>query len=157
MWTVKDLRAGESGSIRVGTRVSSDAAPGSQIVNRVEAVLKDTRAVSVVNTTVAAHPLNISKRASREAIGPEEAFVYTIEYSNNGEYVQHNVTIHDWLDPNVDFTGYKATPPLIFSSSEGTCYGSAAICLREHTAQSRSKCRPGAAMALLNRYSTDTG
>jgi len=160
MWTVKDLRAGESGSIRVGTRVSSDAAPGSQIVNRVEAVLKDTRAVSVVNTTVAAHPLNISKRASREAIGPEEAFVYTIEYSNNGEYVQHNVTIHDWLDPNVDFTGYKATPPLIFSSSGGHllwqcgdlspgAYGSIEI-----EVQARSS--DGIAESVFNRYRIDS-
>ena len=156
LWTFGDLKAGEWGSIRVRTRVSSDALPGTHIVNKVEVALDTASlAMSVVNTTISGPALNISKRASPEVIGPDETFTYIISYSNDGQHSQDNVTINDWLDPNVDFVSLSATPPRDFSISGGHLVWQ---CGRLDpgdggTIEIKVKASSGSSAPLINRYS----
>jgi len=169
-WTVQDLRAGETGIIRISTVVSPDATAGSQITNKVEIAIEpisSNSSVSVVNTTVSGSYLNISKEASREVISPDdpEPFSYTIKYGNFGKDRQQNVTIHDWLDQNVEYIGFVAHPSLAVSL-EGEhlqWYCGDLDAGQEGTIEIKVKARSRAEMAghgnatsIVNRYRIDS-
>jgi uncharacterized repeat protein (TIGR01451 family) len=102
-WSLGDLKIGEAGLIRIQTRVSALALPGSEITNQVVmTALENTSAISIINTTVAGNRLNITKSASANFISPGSNLTYFIAYRNNGSIKQTNVTIQDRLDPYVD-------------------------------------------------------
>jgi len=117
-WSLGDLGKGESGSIRIKMRVDRSAIPGSIITNRVQMSCKEEAlAEAVINTTVGSLDLNITKSASTDIVVPDANMTYTIAYKNTGSGVQHDVVIHDYLDENVNFNSFSASPALKNDSS----------------------------------------
>ena len=102
-WTLGDLLIGESGTIKIRTKVSATATPGSKIRNIADLSCKEnSRDVADINTTVAGIGLNITKSASAGVITPGASLTYSISYKNEGTVKQTNVVIHDYLDANVE-------------------------------------------------------
>jgi len=114
-WSLGVLKVGESGSIQIQTKVNALAVPGSIIVNKVELTAREnTTAISFVNITVGSGDLNISKIALANPVLPGSNLTYSIIYRNNGSIKQTNVTIHDWLDPNVVLANLSTQRDLIW-------------------------------------------
>jgi uncharacterized repeat protein (TIGR01451 family) len=119
-WTLGDLKAGQSGSIKIGTIVRSSAKAGQLIKNVVDLSCRELAAARATNyTTVAGTELNITKTASAYIVEPGSELTYTINYRNEGSTNQTDVVIHDYLDPNVDLENILSDPPLNYSSSGG--------------------------------------
>jgi uncharacterized repeat protein (TIGR01451 family) len=114
-WSQGVLKIGETGSIQIQTKVSALALPGSIIVNKVELTAQENSSViSIINITVGSNDLNITKIASANSVLPGRNLTYNIIYRNNGSIKQTNVTIHDWLDPNVDLANASTKRDLIW-------------------------------------------
>ena len=114
-WSQGVLKIGESGSIQIQTRVNALAVPGSIIVNKVELTSREnSSAISIINITVGSSDLNITKIASANLVVPGKNLTYNIIYRNNGSIKQTNVTIHDWLDTNVDLANASLQRDLIW-------------------------------------------
>lgn len=117
-WTIGDLRKGESGEIKVKTRVSASSNPGDTITNIVNMTCEEgSFSQAVANTTVAGIGMNITKKASASIIPPGESFTYTITYRNVGQANLTDVVIHDYLDPKVNFIASSSDPALINGST----------------------------------------
>ena len=113
-WTIGALKRGESGKIRIRTKVSASSSPGDMITNVVNMTCKEgSFAQAAANATVAGMGLNISKTASQRIIPPGGGLTYTINYHNDGSAKLTGVVIHDYLDPKVDFLDARSYPPLI--------------------------------------------
>ncbi|MCX8206638.1 MAG: DUF11 domain-containing protein [Methanothrix sp.] len=116
MWHIGDLRAGESGTIRILGRVSESA---NTITNMVEIrSAEGSRDAHLLNTTVVSTGLNISKSASSGLVVPGSRLRYRITYSNDGLYMHKNVRITDFLDPAVR---YLSASPAPSHTSGSTC------------------------------------
>ena len=111
-WTIGDLLVGQSGVLRVKGRVSSLAATGQKIKNVVDLTCKENAsAEAVINTTVVGSPLNITKSVNPIILQPDESFTYTLNYRNDGQSIQRNVTVQDFLDDRVTLLTPSASPP----------------------------------------------
>jgi uncharacterized repeat protein (TIGR01451 family) len=114
-WSLGVLKVGESGSIKIQTKVNALAIPGSIIVNKIELTAREnSTAISIINITVGSSDLNITKVALANPVLPGSNLTYSIIYRNNGSIKQNNVTIHDWLDPNVVLANLSAQRDLIW-------------------------------------------
>jgi len=114
-WSLGVLKIGESGSIQIQTKVNALAVPGSIIVNKVEMTAREnSSAISFINITVGSNDLNITKIASANLVLPGDNLTYSIIYRNNGSIKQTNVTIYDWLDPNVNLANLSTQRDLIW-------------------------------------------
>ena len=121
-WSLGDLHAGELGKISIQARVDPLAKPGSKITNKAEISCKEKCSnMSIINTTVAGERLNITKSAYPTPISPDEILTYTISYRNDGETIETNVTIFDWLDSHVDLVDVTSNP-LLNGSNYGDYY-----------------------------------
>ncbi len=121
-WSLGDLHSGELGKINIQTKVDPLAKPGSKITNPVEITCKEKcRNISIINTTVAGERLNITKSAYPNPISPDEILTYTIVYRNDGDTIETNVTIFDWLDSYVDLIDVTSNP-LLNGSNYGDYY-----------------------------------
>lgn len=113
------------GKISIQTKVDPLAKPGSKITNPVEITCKEMcRNISIINTTVAGERLNITKSAYPNPVSPDEILTYTIVYRNDGDTIETNVTIFDWLDSHVDLVDVTSNP-LLNGSNYGTITGGA--------------------------------
>lgn len=116
VWSIGDLRAGESGTIRIFGRASGGA---DLITNRVEIhSAEGSHDEHLLNTTVSGAGLNISKSASSGLVVPGSILRYRITYTNDGSYAHKNVRITDILDPAVDYLGASPAP----SRTSGNSY-----------------------------------
>ncbi|MDI9616245.1 MAG: DUF11 domain-containing protein [Methanothrix sp.] len=116
VWNIGDLRAGESGTIRILGRTSDEA---DLITNRVEIRSADGSGDEyVLNTTVVSTGLNISKSASPGLVVPGSRLTYRIKYSNDGSYTHKDVRITDILDPTVEYLSASPAP----SHTSGNTY-----------------------------------
>lgn len=119
-WTLGDLKAGQSGEIKIYTIVRPSAKAGQLIKNVVDLTCRELITAQASNyTTVAGIELNITKTASAAIVEPGSEMTYTINYRNDGSMNQTNVVIDDYLDPNVDLLNIQSDPPLNYSSSGG--------------------------------------
>jgi uncharacterized repeat protein (TIGR01451 family) len=117
-WTIGDLRKGESGEIKIKTKVSASSNPGEIITNIVNMTCKEgSFSQAAANTTIAGIGMNITKKASSSIIPPGESFTYTITYRNVGQVKLTGVVMHDYLDPNVDFIASHSDSALINGSA----------------------------------------
>lgn len=108
VWSIGDLRAGESGTIHILGRASESA---DLISNRVEIrSAEGFRDEYLLNTTVVSTGLTISKSASAGLVVPGSRLKYRIKYSNDGSYTHKNVRITDVLDPAVEYLGSSPVP-----------------------------------------------
>ncbi|MCQ8903754.1 MAG: DUF11 domain-containing protein [Methanothrix sp.] len=108
VWRIGDLRAGESGTIRI---LGSAAESADLIANRVE--IRSAEGSSdeyLLNTTVVSAGLNISKSASSGLVVPGSRLIYRITYRNDGSYTHKNVRITDILDPAVEYLSSSPEP-----------------------------------------------
>ncbi len=105
-WNLGTLAKGESGTITVAVKVASGIAAGTAINNSVNITCaENSSAMALVTTTVTGVRLMINKTASPTQAKKGNNLTYTITYANEGTDRATNVTIHDWLDPNVEFIG----------------------------------------------------
>lgn len=115
VWHIGDLRAGESGTIRILGRASESA---DIISNRVEIQSAEgSRDEHILNTTVISAGLNISKSASAGLVVPGSRLVYRITYSNDGSHAHKNVRITDVLDPAVEYVSASPAPSRVFDKT----------------------------------------
>jgi uncharacterized repeat protein (TIGR01451 family) len=110
-WSLGDLKIGESGKIRIETKVSASAIPGSTITNQVELTSSEnTSAEAKVNTTVSAIKLNITKMASSNSVKPGDPLDYIVVYENTGNEDAHEVVVRETYDKNLEFTSSDPFP-----------------------------------------------
>jgi uncharacterized repeat protein (TIGR01451 family) len=122
-WSLGELPAGSSGTILIQATVSPLAPAGSMISNRVDLTCKEGySAKSIVNTTVAGQPLNITKSASPDPVLAGGTLTYTITYRNVGSTVQTDVKICDWLDSHIDYLIDTTLDPPLINESSGDNY-----------------------------------
>lgn len=111
-WSIGDLPdGGEPHVIKIAAKVSPDAGAGSSIMNEADITSNENApGRAMINTTVKGVGLNITKSASSCCVKAGNTLTYTINYRNDGPDVQTNVTIDDYLDPNVDFISSNPSP-----------------------------------------------
>ncbi len=110
-WTVGDLKKGESGTVRIMTKVSSTVTPGLIIKNKVDLTCEENVTVQdIINTTVANIGLNLTKTASAKQVNPGDFLDYTIVYQNSGEEDVHEVVVKETYDRNFRFLSASPAP-----------------------------------------------
>ena len=110
-WTVGDLKKGESGTVRITTKVSSTVSPGLIIKNKVDLTCEENvTAQDIINTTVANIGLNLTKTASAKQVNPGDFLDYTIVYQNSGEEDVHEVAVKETYDRNFLFLSASPAP-----------------------------------------------
>jgi len=119
LWRLGDLNPGEWGTITIAVKVNNSIpVSASKIINKYRInSLQYAGKTGTLVTGVIRGGLNIIKIASKDLVLPGENLTYTITYQNVGSIHQTNVTIHDWLDKNVDLVDANANPPLVNKSS----------------------------------------
>ncbi len=110
-WTIGDLKKGESGNIRIMTKVSSSVASGLIIKNKVDMTCEENvTAQDIINTIVASIGLNLTKTASAKQVNPGDFLDYTIVYQNSGEIDVHETVVKETYDRNFLFLSASPAP-----------------------------------------------
>ncbi|MFZ2470316.1 MAG: hypothetical protein WAW52_00085 [Methanothrix sp.] len=115
LWRLGDLNPGEGGTITIAVKVKNALPAGaSKITNKYRInSLQFAGKTKTLETGVIRGGVNITKIASSDFVLPGGELTYTITYRNEGSVNQTNVTIHDWLDPNIIYISANPTldPP----------------------------------------------
>ena len=110
-WTIGDLKKGESGNIRIMTKVSSSVASGLIIKNKVDMTCEENvTARDIINTIVASIGLNLTKTASAKQVNPGDFLDYTIVYQNSGGTDVHEAVVKETYDRNFLFLSASPAP-----------------------------------------------